>query len=72
VSTVPGAASEQKLLQWHALFVRYPCPTHNKWLALIGHPLLQEIEKTQGKELDSDSTSSGADDTAHAGHVHKV
>jgi hypothetical protein len=39
---------------------------------IVHHPPPQEIEKTQGKELDSDSTSSGADDTAHAGHAHKV
>ena len=52
------------------LRLRYPT---DESLALNVHwGFSQEIEKTQGKELDSDSTSSGADDTAHAGHAHKV
>jgi hypothetical protein len=32
---------------------------------------VQKIEKAEGKEIDSDS-SSGADDTAHAGGANKV
>ena len=41
--------------------------THEPALMTAGFPYVQKIEKTEGKEMDSDS-SSGADDTAHAGH----